>query len=262
MLSKTEIKILLRSRSVQFLHDIKHASNSKIATYNWQGTLVSYRPGTSDAELIYKILLKTGKKAEYRVPEEIAPKVIFDIGANIGIATLYYAKQFPEATIHAFEPIPDNYALLRKNTQNHTNIKTYNYALGSYDGSLGMFASDSALNNGGFSFYETGSDINCKIQVNVKSVPSFLAEQNIQHIDLMKIDTEGAEYEIIHAMNPRTLQSMKWIIGELHGEKDFELLAYLSQWFDIDTRKKLQQRLFMFNACNKNFTLTQPYKSY
>ncbi len=262
MLSKTEIKVLFRSRSIRFLRDIKNISgNKETATYNWQGTPVFYRPGTSDTELMYKILLKSEEKAEYRIPKEIAPKIIFDIGANIGMATLYYAQQFPDAIIHAFEPIPDNYALLRKNTQNHANIKTYNCALGAYDGSIEMFASDSSLNNGGFSFYETGSDINCKIQVDVKSVASVLSEQNIQHIDLLKIDTEGAEYEIIHAINPRILKSIKWIIGELHGEKDFELLAYLSQWFDIDTRKTLQRRLFMFNACNKDFILTQPYKS-
>jgi hypothetical protein len=48
------------------------------------------------------------------------------------------------------------------------------------------------------------------------------------------------------------LQWVKRIVGELHGKRDFELLAYLSQWFDISMKKSMRKPLFIFNACNKN----------
>jgi hypothetical protein len=48
------------------------------------------------------------------------------------------------------------------------------------------------------------------------------------------------------------LQWVKRIVGELHGERDFELLACLSQWFDISMKKSMRKPRFIFNACNKN----------
>ena len=48
------------------------------------------------------------------------------------------------------------------------------------------------------------------------------------------------------------LSRVKWIIGELHGQREFELLAYLAQWFDISVKKSFRKPLFVFAACNKH----------
>ena len=48
------------------------------------------------------------------------------------------------------------------------------------------------------------------------------------------------------------LSKVTWITGELHGEKDFALLDYLAQWFDLELKKSFKKRLFIFRACNKN----------
>src|SRR5690606_9981778 len=50
------------------------------------------------------------------------PKLILDVGANIGIMTVHLSKRFPDATIHAIEPIPDNLEVL------HANIKHYSFS--------------------------------------------------------------------------------------------------------------------------------------
>jgi hypothetical protein len=49
------------------------------------------------------------------------------------------------------------------------------------------------------------------------------------------------------------LSKVKWIVGELHGVDDYKLLDYLSEFFDIQMKKMLKNRLFIFNACNKDF---------
>jgi hypothetical protein len=49
--------------------------------------------------LIYEILLKPKYKSEYFFPKVINPKVIFDIGGNIGITAVYMASLFPKAKI-------------------------------------------------------------------------------------------------------------------------------------------------------------------
>jgi predicted O-methyltransferase YrrM len=49
--------------------------------------------------LIYEILLKSKYRSEYYFPEKIKPKVILDIGGNVGITSVYLASIFPNATI-------------------------------------------------------------------------------------------------------------------------------------------------------------------
>ena len=56
----------------------------ELKTYIWNGNKVYYRTGSSDMTLIYEILLKSNYKSEYFFPEQINPKVILDIGGNIG----------------------------------------------------------------------------------------------------------------------------------------------------------------------------------
>lgn len=255
MLNKGEIKRLFRSGSLRFVLDSRtSAAGRPIAQYMWRGVPIHYRPGTSDPGLIYSILLKGGRKGEYWVPEALDPKVILDIGGNIGISSRYFAARFPRTRIYAFEPVPDNVQLLQRNTERCANVRVVPVALGRMNGKVSIMSSDDAKNLGGFSFHHRGSDPTATREVDVRDINDPLRELGVEQIDLIKIDTEGSEYDILTALDPSMLRSVKWIMGELHGERDFELLAYLSKWFDIDTKKSLKNRLFMFRACNKSLT--------
>lgn len=255
MLSKTELKYLLRSHSLQFVRDCKQEPAEKtLHSYDWHGMKVWYRPGTSDPHLIYQILLKEGEKSEYFIPHNIHPETILDIGGNIGITSLYFANRYPSAKIIAFEPVPSNFSVLTRNIAPYPNITALPIALGKKKGCLEMYCSDDPVNNGGYSFFDTGCDVERKVSVEVKEINGVLSDHNIKKIDLIKIDTEGAEYDILTSFDENILSSTKWIIGELHGNKDFELLAYLSKWFDIGIKKTLGKRLCMFSACNKNLS--------
>ena len=249
---KKKIKILLRSKSLRFAREYSSESGvGELSTYTWNGNIVYFRPGSSDAELLYKILLYPGEKSEYWVPEDIAPGVIFDIGANIGIAAIYFAKIFPDSKIYSFEPVPENFDILKKNTAPYPNISAYRIALGKEDSRMEMSGSDAAANLGGYSFHKLGVNEEVKVEVDVRSPSSIMKELKVGRVDLIKIDTEGSEYDILTAMDPLVLGSAKWITGELHGIRDFELLGYLAEWFDISAKKSFKKRLFNFSACNK-----------
>jgi hypothetical protein len=69
--------------------------------------------------------------------------------------------------------------------------------------------------------------------------------------DLIKIDVEGAEYDILTAFDPRVLERVGWITGELHSNRSFALLEFVSQWFDVEVKKTLGKRLFNFLAKNR-----------
>lgn len=249
---KTALKWVLRSRSITFARNRFSTPNySATLAYQWHGAKLHYRPGTSDQDLIYEILLKTGKKEEYWLPDDIDAEVVLDIGANIGIASTYLATRFPRARIFAFEPVPANFAILKQNVAQFENVRALPVALGRDNGSLEIFSSDSESNFGGFSFYRAGSNVEQKLRVEVRSAESMMQELELGHADVIKIDTEGAEYDIITSFHRNFLRRVKWIYGELHGNRDFELLSYLSEHFDIGVKKTLGKRLFMFQARNK-----------
>ncbi len=252
MLNTTALKILFRSRSLSFARNcvLQKKPDGELAAFKWKGKDIYYRPGTSDARLIYKILLYPLRRSEYWIGADINPRVIFDIGGNIGASSIYFANLYPEATIYTFEPVPENFSILKANTGQYANIKAFCTALGSEDGRIEFSSSDCPTNMGGFSSCDIGVDKSNRFEVSVKKPSTVMKELGIEAVDLIKIDTEGAEYPIMTSFDRDVLRKVQWITGELHGVKDFELLAYLAEDFEISTKKGFK-RLFNFSACNR-----------
>jgi FkbM family methyltransferase len=249
-MNSKELKYLMRSLSFNFAMSLRDKTHN-LRSYNWNGKKVFYRTSSSDMTLIYEILLKSKYRSEYYFPEKIKPEVILDIGGNVGITSIYLASIFPNATIYTFEPLLENYKILQKNTEQYGNIKVFNIGLGSKNGSFKVFLSDDSENFGGVSFYSEGEGNKAEsyTECKVRNINDVIQELNISAIDLMKIDTEGSEYDILSCLNDEILRSIFWITGELHGNRDFELLNYLnSKGFSISVKKLIDNRLFMFNA--------------
>ena len=205
--------------------------------------------------LIYEILLQTKYKSEYYLPEKLNPKIIFDIGGNIGITSIYLANLFPNAKIYTFEPVPENFKILQKNISQFENIKAFNFGLGSKNGNFKVYLSSDSENFGGVSFYPDphGNQEESYISCEIKNVNEIINELGIDSIDLIKIDTEGAEYDILTTFEEKVLKRASWITGELHGNRDFELLNYLASLdFSISLNKQISSRLFMFNAAKSD----------
>src|SRR5687768_15197616 len=79
---------------------------------------VHLRPGTSDVWILDQVVTKR----EYAV-DGIAPaRAIVDAGANIGLATAFFATEHPTATILAIEPEAANHALLVQNSAPYPNV--------------------------------------------------------------------------------------------------------------------------------------------
>jgi len=255
---KNFVKYLARSRSFRFLADHDAAYLPGVFhRYRWQDIDITYRPGSSDTHLIYNILLKSGRKGEYAAPREwkrdpAEVEVVLDIGANIGISSLYFSSVYPNARIYAFEPVPENFALLQENTRAVGRITAINAALGREAGELRIFASDLNTNFGGFSLHETGTDRGSYQTVEVRNAQMEMERLGIKSADLIKIDTEGAEWDILTAFDPRFLAGTQLIMGELHGHKDFALLDRLAPDFDIGLRKGIRNRLFNFYALGRS----------
>jgi FkbM family methyltransferase len=153
--------------------------------------------------------------------EPLPTPIILDIGANIGVHSLSWAAAKPNATIFAFEPSPSVYPLLQKNVQSNAllqTIKVFQTALSNESGKATFYqCEDSAYS----SLKNTKRKAVVEnFTVNMTTVDDFVQSQGIDHIDLIKIDVEGFEYEVIQGAR-NTLQSIApRLFVEIYGGTD------------------------------------------
>ena len=138
------------------------------------------------------------------------PACIVDLGAHIGIATLKFAAAFPKATIHCYEPDPENFSLLRLCTRGLSNAVLHQDAVGTTNGKAEFYVNRDR---------HTASSLRAskgreyqKIECRVKSLDSILDEVGTQ-VDLIKFDIEGAEDEVFS--HSRRVHDVKYIVGEM-----------------------------------------------
>jgi hypothetical protein len=89
---------------------------------------------SSDKIAFYKIILNK----EYDIDLPVHPEYIIDAGANIGLASVFFANKYPEAKIIAIEPDKGNFEILLNNIQGYPQITGLNTALWHYPAWLRM----------------------------------------------------------------------------------------------------------------------------
>jgi FkbM family methyltransferase len=142
--------------------------------------------------------------------------VVFDIGANVGVVSVLQARR--QAQVYAFEPNPDCYRrLLKTITANglEDKIRPFNLALGNAVGTGKMQVEKKGGTTGGT--VVAGSDGNpTEASVNITTLDGMVPALNVPHIDLLKIDVEGAEVDVLRGAT-RTLLHTKRIMLEYHS---------------------------------------------
>jgi FkbM family methyltransferase len=137
---------------------------------------------------------------------------ILDCGGNIGMASLYYRREFPTAKITLFEADPSIFEICKKNLINNNarNVEAINAAVW--------------VDEKGVEFFSEGSDSgtishlkNDNLNGQTLSVPSIRLRDYLESekIDLLKIDVEGAEFEILKDC-ASSLTSVSRMIIEIH----------------------------------------------
>lgn len=250
---KKFVKAYLRSGDYKFAVEFAGgAKSADLQSFDWRGMTYSYRPATSDANVAYECMLHGKHNAYYSkfLPDPRSVKTVVDIGSNVGASVLYWKSIYADANIHCFEPIPSNFEMLKRNCARLSNVSAYNQALGEQDGEITFIHSPGAANEGGWSVFQrgaTGSEE--KVVIPIFNSGSRLAELGVTQIDVLKVDTEGAEKMILHGLGSELLSRTNYICGELHGERDFELLDWLeTSGFRIGARKSPKTVLFNFEA--------------
>lgn len=148
------------------------------------------RPGTSDTDVLWEALLR--RRGALPPPEVVSPRVIVDLGANVGATMVLHASLFPNVVrIVGVEADSENARLCRANIRPWGDVATLvQGAVWPEDGET-SFAVDPGL--------EWGGHVNPNgdgAEVRTVSMQTLMADQRIDWIDYLKVDIEGSEREL------------------------------------------------------------------
>lgn len=170
---------------------------------------VYIRAKTSDDYTFQQIFINE----EYGFSYTGVPKVILDAGANIGLAAVYFANRFPEASIICLEPENSNFDILKKNTSAYTSITGLQKGLWSKPAQL--LVEVDGKDNWGFTVKEVSEASSTSIAAT--SIPALMSEYQLKRIDIAKIDIEGSEFEVLSDDSSiEWIQKCNTLVIELH----------------------------------------------
>lgn len=125
--------------------------------------------------------------------------LVFDIGANVGQSIPRIREVFKDSIIHSFEPSPVAFKSLKEFAGSKKDVSIWNIGLGSSESKLTLH--DNNLTDMS-SFLELGDEgwgeIKQKVDVDVTTIDNFSDKNNIDFIDIIKLDTQGFELEILN----------------------------------------------------------------
>ena len=141
--------------------------------------------------------------------------VVIDVGANIGVFSLFAALVARDVEVFAYEPFSQNAALLRANVDGirQSRVRVFEQAVGGRSGKRLLQAHPS--NWIVHTLAEPGST-QAGMPVSCVSLDDLMAKNAIQRCNLLKLDCEGSEYEILGCASTETLMRFERIVGEYH----------------------------------------------
>lgn len=126
------------------------------------------------------------------------PKVIFDVGANVGFLTWQVAKLFPTALIYAFEPDPVPRQVLQRTLGANPRVRVIPLATADKPGQMTLIQRELSCNSSLLpAAGKSGVAGEHRVVVETSTIDLFCAEQAIPHIGLLKTDTEGADLLVL-----------------------------------------------------------------
>ena len=176
---------------------------------------VQLRSGTSDVAVFNQVFVEREYDLPH-LPEEA--KTIIDLGANIGLTSIFFALKYRRANILSVEPDSDNFLKLVANISRLGNrIKPLKGAAWSRNGNLSLVKQGANEMNLGSWGFRVSPDINEKsFEVQCFSMPTLIGQIDGGSIDILKIDIEGSEKEIFTHSPEQWIGKIKMIVIETH----------------------------------------------
>lgn len=185
---------------------------------------------------------------------------VLDIGANIGIMTVHLAQKLPNSTIHAFEPMPSNYSVLKKivNRFKLKKVQIHEIALGEAPGVVKMILPEngktkmqglSHVKHDSITEWNEGEEFD----VPLDTLDNLIKDEKIQGI---KIDVENFEYYALNGGKRILEENHPVIYAELWDNQNRENCMKLLSDLSYTPYVVAENKLTVFNKelhKNQNF---------
>ncbi len=162
---------------------------------------------------------------------------VVDVGAGLGDFTVLAARCCPRGVVHAYEPFPESFALLQENIRLNglTNVRAFPKAVGGAGAdSLTLYATGAAVQ------HRTAGAAAAEPAIVVGSLTLAAVLADLPRCDLLKLDVEGAEYEILFTAEAAALAKVRRLSMEVHDGVTAHTRADLARF--------LQERGFQVNV--------------
>lgn len=232
------------SESIRFNFSDKKKEKIKLKLFN---------PETTSFYTYYEVFLENMYRSDITKIEE--NDVVLDIGANVGIFSLY-AEKNKAGQIYSIEPDITNYGKLVQNTLQYSNIKSLNFGISDFCGLTTIYNTIDGVTSTMENFKELFPYCNYVDSNKVNTIDINILIDLLPHdkINLMKLDCEGCEEFIFDSITKKSLDKIEKIILEFHsksiGNKIKDFLS-LNQ-FEIE-------KIFNLNG-NENIGMLYAYK--
>ncbi len=158
---------------------------------------------------------------KYTTPKKT--DIVIDIGAHIGLFTLLAASK--GSKVFSFEPDPSNFEHLLDHLKVNKNlsklVKAKNYAIWKKKGSIVFYRYTSSVSHSIIT--RPDKSLADKIKVKTITLNDVISDNNINKIDFLKIDCEGAEYDVLSSLHDENWPLIKHIVMEVHNFGNFKV---------------------------------------
>jgi FkbM family methyltransferase len=181
------------------------------------GLRFKLRSGTKDCAIIQEVLLENcyWPDPEYQIRDG---DTILDVGAHAGVFSVSAARRAGKGRVLALEPCPMNFDLLVENSELNQvrNLRPIPLGLAGSSGSRTLYVD--SKNCGGHSILPGGGG--GTVSIKTSTLEEFLRDEGVSRVDFMKVDCEGAEYEILTSASKSVLAAVDRIVLEYHGSRE------------------------------------------
>lgn len=174
---------------------------------------IKLRKGTSDIPAFKAIFAHS----EYEVTLNFTPSTIIDVGANVGLAAIYFVNKYPKSTVFCIEPEKTNFELLKENVAKYNNIHPLKNAISNQSGQT-INVIDIGGGNWAFRTEAVEFSQNKKVNDSAKTITitDIMKQNGLDTIDILKIDVEGAEGQLFESRYQDWLPRTRCLLIELH----------------------------------------------
>jgi FkbM family methyltransferase len=253
---KSFLKIIKTFKNWEsYLLDYWFKKRGNLTYYGRDGSIYQIRAPTDDHYILSEICIHqiyNPKGFEIKKGD-----IVLDIGAHIGIFSIYAGKK--KAKVYSFEPTKENYDKLSSNMEKNklNNVLLSNVAVSNKKGGSPFYICNEKEFNARHSLFDPGKESK-KVIMQTTTLKDIIKENKLSKINFLKLDCEGAEYDILFNCPKEILDKIDKISMEFHSldekrnrttlktflERNGFIVSFNRKFQDILYAKKRRQKYF------------------